>query len=137
MDKIKQFLRKHLAGRYGMDNLNNFLLGVGLVGTIISLFNLPMRVRSLISMIINIVFLVVIFRSMSRKLNTRYQENIKYLKAIKPVKAFFQVMKFRFTDRDHRYVRCPNCKNYLRTPKDIGKIKITCNHCGERFEKWV
>ena len=42
----------------------------------------------------------------------RYQENEKYLKAIKTVQQFFNLQKKRFSDRSHKYYRCPSCKQW-------------------------
>lgn len=37
--------------------------------------------------------------------------------------------------KTHRYFECPSCKKRLRVPKGKGKIRITCPHCGEKFER--
>ena len=64
-----------------------------------------------------------------------YQENEKYLKAIKPVQQFFNLQKKRFSDRSHKYYRCPSCKQMVRLPKGKGKIIVTCPSCHQKFEK--
>ena len=39
------------------------------------------------------------------------------------------------SDSTHRIYKCPNCKKPLRVPRGKGKILITCQHCGQKFEK--
>ena len=67
--------------------------------------------------------------------STPYEENEKYLKAIKPVQQFFNLQKKRFSDRSHKYYRCPSCKQMVRLPKGKGKIIVTCPSCHQKFEK--
>lgn len=38
-------------------------------------------------------------------------------------------------DKEHKIYKCPNCKTYLRVPRGKGKILITCNSCGHKFNK--
>ena len=40
-------------------------------------------------------------------------------------------------DKDHKYLKCPKCKQEIRVPKGAGKIRITCPKCQEKFEKKV
>ena len=55
--------------------------------------------------------------------------------AIKPVQQFFNLQKKRFSDRSHKYYRCPSCKQMVRLPKGKGKIIVTCPSCHQKFEK--
>ena len=83
-----------------------------------------------------LIWLLVIYRMFSRQTYKRYQENEKYLKAITPVQQFFNLQKKRFSDRSHKYYRCPSCKQMVRLPKGKGK-----NYCDlskvviKKFEK--
>jgi peptidoglycan/LPS O-acetylase OafA/YrhL len=67
---------------------------------------------------------IAIFRSLSRNIYKRYEENRKFL-------VFFQKLK----DKDHRYYNCPRCRQQVRVPKGKGKISITCPKCREKFIK--
>ena len=40
-------------------------------------------------------------------------------------------------DKEHKYLKCPKCKQEIRVPKGAGKIRITCPKCQEKFEKKV
>jgi intracellular septation protein A len=65
-----------------------------------------------------------IFRSFSRNVYKRYQENHRFL-------LFFDRLK----DREHRIFQCPRCRQMVRVPRGKGKIAITCPKCRERFIK--
>jgi hypothetical protein len=39
------------------------------------------------------------------------------------------------SDSTHRIFKCPQCKQALRVPRGKGKILITCQNCGHKFEK--
>ncbi len=113
-----------MYGRYGSDQLNMLLLGVSVVLLIVSNFGDLYWLGT----VAYIPLLLSIFRMYSRNIYKRRQENTKFLSLIKTVKT-------RFTDRDHRYYKCPKCKQSVRVPKGVGKINIKCPKCGERFQK--
>jgi ribosomal protein L37AE/L43A len=39
------------------------------------------------------------------------------------------------SDGTHRVFKCPKCKQPLRVPRGKGKILITCQNCGNKFQK--
>ena len=39
----------------------------------------------------------------------------------------------RLKDRQHRYYKCPKCRQSVRVPRGKGKISITCPRCREKF----
>lgn len=138
MDKIKDFFRKIMVGRYGIDKMGEILLFISLALNIMLMFVRNPGVRSILSTITMILLFVVTFRMMSRNINARYQENIKFMKITKPLRAEFEIMKMRWRDKkEFRYVRCDNCKNVMRVPKGAGKIRIKCRKCGNEFIKRV
>ena len=63
-----------------------------------------------------------IFRMYSRNIEARRRENSAFLN-------FFNHLR----DREHRYFRCPRCKQTVRVPRGRGKINIRCPKCSERF----
>ena len=122
MGKFSMWLRKFMYGRYGNDKLNMFLLILGVILCVISLF-IPNPVADLVLTLLSYVLLIwAIFRSMSRNTHRRYQENRRFLS-----------IKNRLKDRSHRYFKCPKCRQSVRVPKHKGKIAITCPKCKERF----
>lgn len=127
------FLRKFMYGRYagyGMDALNKFLLVLYLL-----LYLLSLLLRSSIPSILG--FLVVVylfFRLLSRNIPKRQGENAKFLSLTAPIRGWWHTRRMIHTDKEHRYLKCPNCGQHLRVPRGQGKIKVTCRACGTSFE---
>lgn len=122
MNKLRQWLRWFMAGRYGTDKLNIALLVAALVLCILPIFiRLPL---------LNLILALgsygltgyAIFRCFSRNTYKRYEENRRYLRFVERIK-----------DRQHKYFNCPRCRQSVRVPRGKGKIAITCPKCKERF----
>ena len=122
--KLRMGLRQFMAGRYGTDKLNMAILCVGLGFTFLSML-LPIALVKLIFTTVSYACMfLAIFRSLSRNIYKRYDENRKFL-------LFFQKIK----DKEHRYYNCPRCHQQVRVPKGKGKIAISCPKCKEKFIK--
>ena len=103
---------------------------------ILSLINLKFknRVVEIITMILIVYF--GIFRVFSVNKYQRMIENQKFSKAVKPMTDFFEKYKIRAANsKDKKYIKCPNCKKEMKIPRNKGKIKVTCPHCGHKFVK--
>lgn len=119
------FFRRFMQGRYGTDKLNLALLVAGLVFSILSYFLIGVTPLNLLLTLISYIFLgLSLFRSFSRNIYKRYEENRKFL-------LIFQ----RLRDKEHRYYDCPRCRQQVRVPRGKGKISITCPKCKEKFIK--
>jgi len=116
----KQSFFRFMYGRYGTDQLNNALLILGVVLTILGWFSST----AFLTVLSYIPLALVIFRMFSRDVNRRRKENQKFLQ-------FFNRLK----DRDSRYFSCPRCRQTVRVPRHRGKINIHCPKCGNRFIK--
>ena len=128
-DKIKNYLQKV----YGVDFLSKIMIVVALI---LSLINLKFknRVIEIITMILIVYF--GIFRVFSVNKYQRMIENQKFAKAVKPMTDFFEKYKIRaLNSKDKKYIKCPNCKKEMKIPRNKGKIKVTCPHCGHKFVK--
>ena len=124
MNKLKNWLRRFMIGRYGTDKLNNLLLWIATADILLSLF-LPTGLPTLLAVLLAYALMgIVIFRSLSRNTYQRHKENRWYLNLLERIK-----------DREHRYFSCPQCKQSVRVPKGKGKIAITCPKCREKFVK--
>ncbi len=124
MQKFSNWLRRFMAGRYGTDKLNIFLLRAAVVLMLIDLF-LPVGTVKLIFWFLPMALMTVsIGRCFSRNVYRRYEENRKFLQ-----------LKDMLKDRQHRYFNCPKCRQRVRVPRGKGKIAITCPKCRERFIK--
>ena len=122
MQKIKQWLTRFMMGRYGNDKLNMYILGVGVVASLLSVL-IPVTAVKLLLTTVSYAFLVVaLIRCFSRNTYKRYEENRKFLKFLTRAK-----------DREHRYFSCPKCHQTVRVPRKKGKISITCPKCREKF----
>ena len=128
---MKEKFIRFMQGRYGVDNLNTHALWLVIILLIINMFVGNM----FISILSYALWFIVIYRTFSRQVYKRYAENEKYLKTIQPVTQFFNLQKKRISDRQHKYYRCPKCKQMVRLPKGKGKIVVTCPKCQNKFEK--
>lgn len=115
---------KFFQGRYGNDRLNQHLLIASVVLLFINLF----FKTSVLQIISTVLAFFVLFRTLSKKIGARYQENQRYLKFIRNVKR-------NTVDRlKYKFFECPNCKQNLRVPKGKGQISVTCPNCKTKFD---
>ena len=122
--RIGAGVRHFMVGRYGTDRLNMVILCVGLAASLLSSF-LSGSIFSWIFWVLSYALMIwAIFRSLSRNINKRYQENRRFL-----------LMLDRIKDRKNRYFICPRCRQTVRVPRHKGKIAITCPKCKERFQR--
>lgn len=121
LQKIQRWLRDFMTGRYGgADKLNTAVMFFGLTLSILGgLFRRP-----ILTQLAYLPLGWALYRCLSRQTYKRYEENRRFLQALD-----------RLKDRDHRYFRCPRCRQMVRVPKGKGKVSITCPKCKERFVK--
>lgn len=139
MDRIKMWFRSlgskmqsWMYGRYGYDELSQFLSMTALFCVIVGLFVYP----GFFSGLAMTMWLIVMLRTYSKNIAKRQREREAYLRLVNPVRNWFALQKRKFSERKtHRYYRCPNCKTSLRVPKGKGKIKIHCPKCGGEIVK--
>ena len=117
--KIGDWFRNFMLGRYGSDKLNGALL---LTGIVLMLLGSIFKGLAFLTLLAYAPLFWCIFRMYSRNLEARRRENAAFLN-------FFNHLK----DRDHRYFRCPRCRQTVRVPRGRGKINIRCPKCNERF----
>ena len=127
MNKIRQWLRWFMTGRYGTDKLNMALLVAALVlcfvPTVLTLLGLFIPLLNLLLALGSYALTgYAIFRCLSRNTYKRYEENRRYLRLVE-----------RLKDRQHKYFDCPRCRQPVRVPRGKGKISITCPKCKEKF----
>ncbi len=136
MRKLREMLNRFMVGRYGVDKLNQFLIYVALITSVITLIVRNGTLNSFLGAVSTVSLLTAMLRMISRNYNARYQENIQFVKATKPINAQIEILKLRWRDKDtHKYVKCDVCKTYTRVPKNVGKIRIKCRKCGNEFIK--
>lgn len=122
--RMRSGLIRFMTGRYGTDQLNTVILCVGVAASVLSVF-LQQAAAGWICWVVSYALMILaIFRSLSRNINKRYQENRRFL-----------LLLDRFKDRKNRYFICPRCRQTVRVPRHKGKIAITCPKCKERFQR--
>lgn len=134
IDKVKKEAVKFSQGRYGMDRLNVNLQFLSLPMLILGIiFKYPWLI-----LLTFILLSIINFRSLSKNIRKRQEENRKYLELTSPFRKEVKLIRSRIKDRKtHRYLSCPKCNENLRLPKNKGKIRITCPKCKHQFEKRV
>ena len=120
-----------MYGRYGADQLSWFLLIVYVALSILS--GLPHL--GLLSWVAMLVLIWSFFRMFSRRYDRRRAENARFLAMAGPAIRWLKMRRTILRDRDHRYVRCPNCGQYMRVPRGKGRITVNCRSCGVSFEE--
>ncbi|HIS32749.1 MAG TPA: hypothetical protein IAB44_14575 [Candidatus Limivivens intestinipullorum] len=129
---MKEKFQRFMTGRYGVDDLSKFLLGVAVVLCVLSLF-----LRSgLLNALVFLALIVLYFRIFSRNFSARSHENSVFLKYKNRVTGFWtgqiNLLKQR---KDYHIYTCPQCKQKIRIPRGKGKIEITCPKCRNKFIK--
>ena len=117
--KLSNALSRFFYGRNGMDRLAAATLGLSLVLLILGRY-----LFAPLSFLSALALAYTLFRTYSRDLAKRRQENAWFCHLLDPLR-----------DRQHRYFRCPNCRQRVRFPRGKGHVAIRCPNCGERFEK--
>lgn len=128
---MKDKLRRFMMGRYGVDELNRFLMWIAVVCLILNLF------FSSLWYVGAILFLVFCYyRMFSKNISRRFAENQTYLKLLFRVKEAFGSKQFHFREmiKYHIY-KCPGCGQKIRVPRGKGKISIHCPKCNTDFIK--
>lgn len=125
------WLRRMMYGRYGGDQLSWFLLVVYVLLTLLS--GLPHLWA--LSWLALAILVWSFFRMFSRNYNQRRAENVRFLTLAGPALRWLKMRRTILRDREHRYFRCPNCGQYLRVPRGMGRVTINCRSCGVSFEE--
>lgn len=128
---VRRFLMKFMAGRYGTDQLNNTLMVTYLLLYLVAIF-VGWPVLYWIGLVL---IFVTLFRSFSRRVDRRRAENDKFLQLTAPLRRKCKNLLVRAKDRDHRYFKCPSCKQQMRVPRGKGRITVHCRSCGATFEE--
>ncbi len=126
---MREKLQRFMWGRYGNDNLNQFLLAFAFACLIISFFG-----GSLFYILATVVMVYAYFRMFSRNTAKRVAENQMYLKQTMKIRVFFTKKKREWGQRRIYHIyKCPNCRQKIRVPRGKGKIAIRCRKCGNEF----
>ena len=129
-----------MYGRYGNDQLNQFLSVAALVVLIVNLFvKVPFLWLGALALLI-----WTYFRMFSRNTSKRYAENERFLSLISRFRrggyggysggrSAAERRAQREQRKYYRFFVCPHCSQKVRVPKGKGKIEITCPKCRTSF----
>lgn len=128
---MKEKFYRFMQGRYGIDQLNSFLMIVCVICFIVNMF-----IGSIILTFISYgTWLFVIFRMFSKNIYARNRENDKYLNFFSPLSRWLKLKLMSKQDPSNKYFSCPKCKQMVRVPKGHGTVVVTCPNCQNKFEK--
>lgn len=128
---MKEKFYRFMQGRYGIDQLNSFLMIVCVICFIVNMF-----IGSIVLTFIAYgTWLFVIFRMFSKNIYTRNRENDKYLNFFSPLSRWLKLKLMSKQDPSNKYFSCPKCKQMVRVPKGHGTVVVTCPNCQNKFEK--
>lgn len=134
---MKEKIMKFMYGRYGNDELNQFLVKLVFINLILSLFVRGSRFLSDLFYYLSIILLVFMYyRMFSKNYSKRYSEKIAYLEYSNKIKVYLDKNnKEKSQRKEFRFYKCPSCKQKVRVPRGKGKISIHCPKCGVDFIK--
>ncbi len=128
---MKEKLYRFMMGRYGSDQFNRFLMLLGLVFFVISVFGVRGFYLGGLACLI-----YAYFRMLSRNTYKRSLENNRYLQYESKVKRYLSGWRRNLEQRKtHHIYKCPSCRQKIRIPRGKGKIEIRCPKCGQTFIK--
>ena len=128
---MKEKFYRFMQGRYGIDQLNSFLMIVCVICFIVNMF-----IGSIILTFIAYgTWLFVIFRMFSKNIYARNRENDKYLNFFSPLSRWLKLKLMSKQDPSNKYFSCPKCKQMVRVPKGHGTVVVTRPNCQNKFEK--
>ena len=135
--KMQSALARFMYGRNGTDQLNRALLVLYLVlwigGTVLSAVLDSRILYNVINTLMAVAMGAIFYRTFSRNLAKRREENRKFLAWWWPIKSRMAGAKQRRMDKEHKYFTCRRCKTICRVPAGKGKIVITCPKCGSKI----
>ncbi|WP_249029647.1 hypothetical protein [Tannockella kyphosi] len=129
MSKFKNMMYRFAYGRYGHDQLSSFILVISIVLIVINL----VIGSAILSSFVWVILMYNVYRTYSKKIYARRQENETYLRMTKPIRKRVELVKKQQADKSHKYLLCKNCLRITRVPKGKGKISVTCPNCKTKF----
>lgn len=133
---LKQRILQFMKGRYGVDQLSNFMIWSAVVLALIAMF---VRIPFL-QIICWILLIYAYVRIFSKNISKRYAQNKKFLDATWGIRNGFAKIRYRIkygkqTADSYRIYKCRKCGQKIRIPKGKGRIMITCPKCKYQFKR--
>lgn len=132
LDRLGWKMSAWMEGRYGPDNLSNFLFIVGVVLAFASII----PGLDLLWLAALVLMAWGVFRSFSKSIARREQENEAWLRLTRRPKTAFDIVRKAWTNRaTTKYFRCKGCGATLSVPKGKGTLRVTCPKCHWQTQK--
>ena len=110
---MREKFRQFMIGRYGTDGLNQFLSIASIVLLLISLLTR----FSLFTWLGLVLLVLCYYRSLSRNISKRTEENYQYYALKDRVDRKFRGLKDQWANRKlYHYYRCPKCRQSCVCP---------------------
>ncbi len=132
MRGFQAFMYRLFSGRRGSDQLGLALVITSLVLSLLaSVFRL-----GILSLLSTGIWFYALFRMFSKNIPARDRENRWFMSKYTPVMIGARQARARFKNRKiYLYYHCPNCRAWLKLPRNIGEKTVTCGKCGAIFKK--
>lgn len=119
-----------MIGRYGVDQLSNFMVTLSVILILASMFTKWTMLNTFGLILIALGY----FRIFSKDINKRYLENQKFLQSYYPIRNKFNKLRKKASgSKDFKYFKCPNCGQELRVPRGKGRVNVNCPKCKNSF----
>ncbi len=129
---MRERLQRFMMGRYGNDQLNQFMFVVAIIFMVLELITH----FSLFYILALALLILGYVRTFSKNINKRYDENMRFLEKKDAILNRFRREKYYAAQRkDFHIYTCPTCKQKIRIPRGKGKISVTCPKCRTSFIK--
>ena len=127
--RFLEYYNKFMKNRYGVDELNKFFLKLYLIIMFINIF-INSKILNYFKLIIFVIF---VFRSLSKNIFDRSKENRIYL----DIKS--NRFKIKVNKHNYIYKKCKKCKKKLRLPipSSIGIKTVKCPNCKNKMKVFV
>lgn len=133
---MRERFARFMAGRYGTDQLNRFMLISAVVCMLLAAILNGTAVSRVFWLISFVLLIFTYLRMFSRDRYKRAAENNKFLSARYKLKNKLVILKERWVQRkDYKFFSCPSCRTTLRVPKGKGQVNIVCRKCGTSFRR--
>ena len=135
--RFRQKAMQFMQGRYGVDQLSNFLIGVAVFFAL-----LVMVIRSpAISIVCWALIIIGYVGIVCKNTSKRYAEIQKFMDKTFGIRNAFAKLKYRVkygkqSAEPYYIYKCRKCGQKIRIPKGKGKIMVTCPKCKYQFKKY-
>ena len=124
--RLAQRTAAWMQGRYGNDDLGNALVALGIITMLASI--LPRC--GWLSYVALAAMAVAIWRTCSKNVGKRRQENQKYLRLSAKPRRSYELGKKKWSNRKTtKYFRCKHCGQELSVPRGKGTMRVVCPKC--------